>query len=70
MTKEEQETARALREAERDWLLARGWKCSPGLSEWVGANWSHPAWRDGAGVSRADAMALTSSDPLVFRRSR
>jgi hypothetical protein len=76
VTREEQDTERALVRAEEAWLKARGWRLTTnGFGSLLsGARYSHPA-APGPGGGAADflirdALALTRADPLRYGRRR
>jgi len=72
VTREQQDTDRALVRAEHDWLLARGWIASrPFRDVAERVRYSHP----GAPSARPDyaardALAMTRADPLRFMARR
>lgn len=70
MTREEQDTERALVRAEADWLKARGWTLATGGTDSLmsGARFSHPDLRGPIDYRMRDALALTRAEPLRFRR--
>jgi hypothetical protein len=70
VTREEQDTERALVRAEAEWLKARGWVLAQAGSGPLmsGARFSHPDLRGPVDYRMRDALALTRAEPLRFRR--
>lgn len=65
MTREEQDTERALVRAEQAWLLARGWTMV------VGERYSHPRQPTAKeSYTRRDAIQMTRADALRFNNVR
>ncbi len=71
MTREEQDTERALVRSEEDWLKARGWQQAGAGHGWLltRSRWAHPA-NDSklTDYTLRDAVSLTRAEPLRFRK--
>jgi hypothetical protein len=73
MTRDEQQTERALVQAQSDWLRARGWVELGGISSsLVGMHrWRHQSAPPSTpALSLVDAMAFTRQEPLRYRKAR
>ena len=73
MTREEQETDRALQQAEHDWLRARGWVMVTGvgasLAYRLERRFAHPrAPTARESYTRRDALAMTRAEPLRYTK--
>ncbi len=66
MTREMQDTERALQRAEQDWLLARGWSASGAAVRWS----HHAAPSARPDYARRDALAMTRAEPLRYTARR
>lgn len=72
MTREMQETERALAQAERAWLVARGWSLVAGsASNAHPFRFAHPAAPTAReSYTARDALAMTRAEPLRFMARR
>lgn len=71
MTREEQDTDRALIQSERAWLVARGWSLVAGSNSVHPFRYSHPGAPSAkTDYTQRDALAMTRADPLRFKARR
>lgn len=72
MTREMQDTDRALVQAERAWLIARGWALVAGSTSYAHPfRYTHPAAPQAReSYTARDALAMTRSEPLRFMARR
>lgn len=74
MTREEQDTERALLRAEHDWLKARGWTMIAGVGSsfayQLEQRFAHAAAPERPSYTRRDALTMTRAEPLRFRGRR
>ena len=70
MTREEQDTERALVLSELAWLKARAWRIAVAGagSLHAGVRLEHPELRNPSTLGLRDALAISRAEPLRFRR--